>query len=199
MSNPSHPDSPPLAPKQTSDSGPASSSVPPWLGVSDRPRTLRNLLKATEHNHLASESSLRAAKDMLVATERGIAAANQMTEAANAIIRMAGHAQQNERDASLAPSTDSRYEEDLNTQVRRSLQPVSLPDYLPKAGRLNNRLRIFTILGCLVFAASAAVLVGFFVVTSPLRYANVTAKERIVDAILADSRFTERPLSPRPP
>jgi hypothetical protein len=133
---------------------------------------------------------------MLVATERGIAAANQMTEAATAIIRAAGHAQQNERDASLAPSTDSRYEEELNTQVRRSLQPVSLPDYLPKAGRLNNRLRIFVILGCLVLAASAAALVGIFVAASPLRYANVTAKERIVDAMLAESRFAERPIEP---
>jgi hypothetical protein len=196
MTNPSHPDSPPLASRQTSDSGPAASSAPPWLGGSDRLQTVRKLLKATENNHVATESNLRAAKDMLVATERGVEAANQMMEATNAVIRMAGHAQHNERDASFAPSTDSRHEVDLNTQVRRSLQPVSLPDHLPKARRPNNRVRIFVILVCLVLAASAAAIVGFFVVTSPLRYANVTAKERIVDAILADSRFTEQPVEP---
>jgi hypothetical protein len=193
MTNPSHPDFRPLSSRQTIDSGPAASSAPTWLGGSERLQTVRKLLKATENNHVATESSLRAAKEMLVATERGVEAANQMMEAANAVIRVADHAQQNERDASFAPSTDSRHEEDLNTQVRRSLQPVSLPDYLPKARRPNNRFRIFVILVCLVLAASASAIVGFFLVTSPLRYANVTAKERIVDAILADSRFTEQP------
>jgi hypothetical protein len=82
----------------------------------------------------------------------------------------------------------------LNTQVRRSLHPVRLPDYLPKARRRKDRFRIFVILGCLVLAASAAAFVAALVVTSPPRSANVTAKERIVDAILADSRFAEQPV-----
>jgi hypothetical protein len=147
------------------------------------------LVKASENNHVASESSLRAAKDMLVATERSVEAANQMMEAAKAVIRVAG-------DASFAPSTDSRHEEDLNTQVRRSLHPVRLPDYLPKARRLNDRFGIFVILACLVLAVSAVAFVAVFIMTSPPRSANVTAKERIVDAILADSRFAEQPVRP---
>jgi hypothetical protein len=71
-----------------------------------------------------------------------------------------------------------------------------LPDYLSKARRRNDRFRIFVMLGCLVLAASAAASVAVFIVTSPPRSANVTAKERIVDAILADSRFAERPDGP---
>jgi len=196
MSNPSHPDSPPLAPQQTSDSAPAASSTSPWSGLSDRSRTLRKLLAASENNHVASESNLRAAKDMLVAMERGVEAADQMMEAAKAVIQVAGHAQQSEGDASFAPPADSRHEEDLNTQVRRSLHPVRLPNYLPKVRRLNDRFRIFVILGCLVLAASAAAFVAVFIVASPPRPANVTAKERIVDAILADSRFAEQPAGP---
>jgi len=196
MSNPSHPDSPPLAPQQTSDSAPAASSTSPWSGLSDRSRTLRKLLAASENNHVASESNLRAAKDMLVAMERGVEAADQMMEAAKAVIQVAGHAQQSEGDASFAPPADSRHEEDLNTQVRRSLHPVRLPNYLPKVRRLNDRFRIFVILGCLVLAASFAAVVAVFIVTSPPRSANVTAKDRIVDAILADSRFAEQPVGP---
>jgi hypothetical protein len=196
MSNPSHPDSPPLAPQQTSESAPAALSTSPWSEVSDRSGALRKLLKASENNHVASESTLRAAKDMLVATERGVEAANQTMEAAKAVIRVARHAQESEGDASFAPSADSRHEEDLNTQVRRSLHPVRLPDYLPKARRFNDRFRIFVIFGCLVLAASAAAFVAVFIVASPPRPANVTAKERIVDAILADSRFAEQPAGP---
>src|SRR5882672_2558735 len=192
MSNPSHPDSPPLAPQQTSDSAPAASSTSPWSGLSDRSRTLRKLLAASENYHVASESNLRAAKDMLVALERGVEAADQMMEAAKAVIQVAGHAQQSEGDASFAPPADSRHEEDLNTQVRRSLHPVRLPNYLPK----DDRFRIFVILGCLVLAASFAAVVAVFIVTSPPRSANVTAKDRIVDAILADSRFAEQPVGP---
>lgn len=194
MSNPSHPDSSPLAPQQTSDSAPAALSTSPWSGLSDRSRTLRQLLKASENNHVASESNLRAAKDMLVAMERGVETANQMMEAAKAVIRVAGHAQQGEGDANFGPSADPRHEEDLNTKVRRSLHPVTLPDYLIKAPRPNDGFRILVILGCLALAASTAAFVAVFILTSPPRSANVTAKERIVDAILADSRFAEQPV-----
>jgi hypothetical protein len=131
---------------------------------------------------------------MLVATERGVEAASEMMEAAKAVIRVAGYG---EGDASLAPSADSRHEKDLNTEVRRSLHPVRLPDDLPKARRRNDRFRIFVISGCLVLAAASAVaFVTVFIVTSPPRSTNVTAKERIVDAILANSRFAEQPVGP---
>jgi len=188
-----------LPPKQTSDSAPAApyASAPRWSGVSDSSQALRNLLKATENNGVASESNLRAAKDMLVAMERGVEAANQMMEAANkAVIRMAGDAHRSEGDANFAPSADFRYEEDLNTRLRRTLKPVRLPDSLPTARRRDDRFRIFVMLGCLVLAASAAAFVAVFIVTSPPRSANVSAKERIVDAILADSRFAEQPVGP---
>jgi hypothetical protein len=131
---------------------------------------------------------------MLVATERGVEAASEMMEAAKAVIQVAGRG---EGDASFAPSADSRHEKDLNTEVRRSLHPVRLPDDLPRARRRNDRFRIFMISGCLVLAAASAVaFVTVFIVTSPPRSTNVTAKERIVDAILANSRFAEQPVGP---
>ena len=199
MSNPLHPDSSPLAPQQASDFAPAALSTSAWSGVSDRSRTLRKLLKASANNHAASENNLRVVKDLLVAMERGVEAANEMMEATKEVCRVADHAQQGEGDGSFAPLPDSCHEEHLNSQVRRSLHPVRLPDYLPKARRLNERFRIFVIWGCLVLAASAASFVAVFIMTSPPRSANVSGKERIVDAILADSRFAEQPVGPTVP